>query len=396
MTSAAVADTIVHHIPMCASAPNGPRRNWHPVTITHTLIGVSGGWEAKAHKANSIDVTENHKVHTFVELDKNSPWFLKGVAGPAVQKGGLKPVQVMNAIRHKAIERDTEAAVAEAESAVAANGDANAANHSDSDPDDDPMDQLDDVMETKPATKTKPTPKRTHAWGARSAIVCVDMPARPPCLGLQHVLTQPIWVYRKGKTRNSSQEAKQNLYLRTDCLDWLLSYAADEYHCQGVTRAPETVVAEPKANYAAVAGLRITWDFSDKRWTGMFVSGPYKDTAKTLHTEDVNYARWTKLCMTLKPTDDSYKFVNLNFGAIRGRPSTLRTIAKDLLATWCAAVAEGNGYRFEKEWRFAMSTGRKKPRHDHDQSKHSPSKSESDAESDSPSTGLGVATCEDE
>jgi hypothetical protein len=184
---------------MCASAPNGPRRNWHPVTITHTLIGVSGGWEAKAHKANSIDVTENHKVHTFVELDKNSPWFLKGVAGPAVQKGGLKPVQVMNAIRHKAIERDTEAAVAEAESAVAANGDANAANHSDSDPDDDPMDQLDDVMETKPATKTKPTPKRTHAWGARSAIVCVDMPARPPCLGLQHVLTQPIWVYRKGK-----------------------------------------------------------------------------------------------------------------------------------------------------------------------------------------------------
>jgi len=281
---------------------------------------------------------------------------------------------------------ESESAVAGDQSAIAADGDATAADHNDSDSDD-PMDQLDDVTETKPAAKRQAKKKRALAPGTRSAIVRVDMPMRPPCLGLQNVPTQPIWVYRKGRAQNSCrQEAKQNLWLRTDCLGWLFSYAADEYDCQGVTRATETVGAAPKANCAAVAGLRITWDFSGKSWNGMFVSGPYEGTTKTLHTEDVTSVRWTKLCNTIKPTDDSYKFVHDTFTAIRGRPSTLRTIAKDLLATWCAAVAEGNEDSFEKEWGLAMRAGRKKPRYDHDHN----------ADSDSQPTGLGVATCDDE
>ena len=82
------------------SATVGPRP-WSPVTTLNSMVNIRGGYNTRGEPARSIEYTVGHTSHTFVALDKNATWFLKGVAGPAVRKGDLKAVQVMQVIREK-------------------------------------------------------------------------------------------------------------------------------------------------------------------------------------------------------------------------------------------------------------------------------------------------------
>mgnify|MGYP003324216205 CR=1 FL=1 len=49
------------------------------------------------------------------------------------------------------------------------------------------------------------------------------------------------------------------LWIRLDCIDWLISYAADEHYYQGVSRSdPLTAVA--------ARDYEIEFDYQDKSW----------------------------------------------------------------------------------------------------------------------------------
>ena len=85
------------------------------------------------------------------------------------------------------------------------------------------------------------------------------------------------------------------VYLRTDCLDWLLSFGADEHHFQGVVRSEPAKGAQKVANCAAVAGLRLTWDFQGKAWDAEFVSGTFQGTQKRLATQHITGEQWANL-----------------------------------------------------------------------------------------------------
>ena len=75
------------------------------------------------------------------------------------------------------------------------------------------------------------------------------MPKRPPCAGVEqgevvdvHVLMHP--------------GGHRAMYLRMDSIDWLLAYAADEQHYQGIPRAPP-----PEEPAVADEPYTIRWDF---------------------------------------------------------------------------------------------------------------------------------------
>ena len=182
----------------------------------------------------------------FLEVAKHFDWVTKAVAGPKAQKGDLKNVRVIDDIREKLL----------AAPAVAEDGE-------------DPMDALDEL--DQPIFKVA---KRRRGGTKRSdpGVVSLQMPTRPLCVGSKDA-DQTVYVYlRAGKAR--SDPKRSTLYIRDDCLDWFLSYAADEHLHQGIV---DTAVAEdgaPEGNCPEVPGLRVEWNFSTKVWLAEFVSGP--------------------------------------------------------------------------------------------------------------------------
>ena len=85
------------------------------------------------------------------------------------------------------------------------------------------------------------------------------------------------------------------IIIRKDCLDWFLSYAADEHLHQGIV---DTAVAEdgaPEGNCPEVPGLRVEWCFSTKVWLATFVSGPNAGKKTSLGPQDLTVADWAKM-----------------------------------------------------------------------------------------------------
>ena len=54
---------------------------WRKIEVNDNLINVKGGFNAKFELAPSVSYAVRDRFHRFVQLSKNAPWFLKGVAG---------------------------------------------------------------------------------------------------------------------------------------------------------------------------------------------------------------------------------------------------------------------------------------------------------------------------
>ena len=211
-------------IPIAACKGNTPCK-WKAVKVIQGQVNVAGGCSPTAHSAISIYLTIDKTDHLFVKLDKNAHWFLKGCGGSHVGKGGLLAVDVFHAIRRgfNAVEH-----VGHPDTAVAEDP-TNEDTHEDtdnSDDADDPMDDLDDVVAPAPKAKAK-----AKANECRSVMRAFKMPIRPPCVADEGNAMTTIYVYRSPATNSQNNNS---LFLRSDGLDWLLSYAADELHFQGV------------------------------------------------------------------------------------------------------------------------------------------------------------------
>jgi len=275
----------------------------------------------------SVPITMGLITFRFLQLDKNADWFLKGVGGGKCQKGDLKYVNVMEAIRVKFNQGedfdDDGPAVAEKNDACAA---------TDDDESDDPMDALDVVMATP--EKPKAPPKKKLA--TRSLVKSLDMPNKPPCVATDDAKdTSAIVVYRDCKKRSHA-----SLFLRTDGVDWLLSYAADELYFQGVFPTVETAVAGMiTANCPEVPDLHLEWDFHTKAWKGEFISGPSVGLTRIFGTADLTAQRLS--LMRDAGIEDK-----------EGRTDLVaKHRAKAFITLWCQAIANGQPHvEFEEKW----------------------------------------------
>ena len=325
---------------------------WKPVQVFDACIALSGGLSSTGPSmANSISYQQDGQTRTFVELRKNASWFLKGVAGPRTQKGDLKTVTVVNDIRER-LRRSLGAA--EDDEAEEGAGTIVADPGHDSDEDIGPMDTLDAVVDLVPRqrAKGKAKPKKGPP---RAQVYQLTMPKRPECAGKDQKETIRIWVYRKpGPPRTAT------LYLRTDCLDWLLSYAADQHHFQGVERADPARSVQDVANCSAVAGLRLTWEFAEKAWDAMFVTGAFQGFQRRVALADITRDLWDKM--------KSQSFVDVYW--VNATLAQRKLFAKTLITLWCDAITRGGEEAFKTEWgvgESAFETPKKKRRHQRDE-----------------------------
>ena len=300
--------------PMAARSGHRRGGTWKQVKLSQEHLIMSGGFHAKFEVVPVILYQSGTTTHRFVELNKNAQWFLKGVGGLQTSKGDLKAVQILQAVGVQFL-LAVAGLDAEAEAPDADSGE-------------DPMEQLDDVLIPTAKAKTKGQAKPN----LKQALVQeFEMPKRPPCTGTDQKDTIVISVYRKagkGKGRGS-------YFLRSDFLDWLLSYAADELHFQGVVRAPSPEAKE--ANCPAVADVHLRWDFGVKGWYAEFVSGPFVGATRCFQVVELTSWRWGRMA-------------ELSFVGLRTNSSAQKNAAKHFITRWCQAISTSQADEFEKSW----------------------------------------------
>ena len=311
---------------------------WQEVKIVEDQVGISGGFLVKPLSVSCIQVfvkplsapspqEVTDKIHMrFVEVAKNSEWFLKAVGGVKTQKGELGSVRVLEELRNR-LSKKCDAAVADD-------------SEDDIEKEDDPMDALDDVLET-PCKKTKSDakPKAKGKTMTQSSIVEVIMPKRPPCAGEDDGdFTVTLYLY--GLNKHSKMKNVAKVIIRVDCISWLIAYAADEHFFQGVLRVEDE---EPKAaNSTAVAGLNIEWDFTCDAWKAEFVSGALLGTVRTLAMTDVSEKLWKKMVASSLPgAEGNFKETSV---------AKKKQVCKEFMELWSGAIAAKNEKVFEKSW----------------------------------------------
>jgi hypothetical protein len=360
MASASNKETVV---PVAASAA-GPGK-WRSAALVHGVVSIVGGFSMQPMTGSSIEYMDGGIMSTFVLLDKNAQWFLKGVGGPQVRKGDLKAVTVLQQIRDRfneqPIEHDTTVAgascttipdTAVAESICAAVADECG----------DPMDDLDDLPKSvaKPHVKA---PRNKHT--KKSEVRHFDMPMRPPCAAQGCTERVTLGVYRKPVaahhkagtlTRNNTM-----LYLKSDCINWLLSYAADELHHQGIAATLDDDPMSPQSrsgNCTDIENLQLEWDFSGRGWTAKFVGGTFKGVTKEFYNRQLSGPIWDML-------KDKYPEIGSRENSSLHQK---KQSAKLFVLAWCRAIVENTGDTFEAMWNLddlaVLETPQKKPRLD--------------------------------
>ena len=355
-----MADT--HDIPKRRRAPKPPisrtvqgSRKWHAIAIKHDRLSVRGGYNARPEAAACIQYRVGERIDTFVELDKNANWFLKGVGPPKTSKGDLKPVKVIEMIRHHwhlslAGQADATSAVdASATAAVAVEGNAAVA---DSPVEDiDPMDQLEEIpnmhkpkvtAKAKAKAKAQRKKKTECLLQRRMQPAPLEVATRPPCAASDADDKTEIWIFQSDKGRLVSKRHDCGLFLRVDSIGWLLAYAADELKFQGVIATlPDG--GEQSPNCDAVAGLCVEYDFGSNRfggaWEAMFLVGELLGTQKRVLVTDLNRLMWQKLADISKV--EGY----LRHADYRQK----KYAAKEFLILWCAALADAKPEAAELE-----------------------------------------------
>ena len=312
-------------------------KQWHNVTIEHHQITIKGGYNHKGEVADCIQYRcEDQLVHTFVALHKEAKWFVKGVGGQ--QKGDLTRVNVLQMIRallnDTGCEKETCPAVAGSDSQSSVAGDG---------ADEDPMEALVTLesvtstvadLVTKPTDlvkkPTKPIVKRRQL--DRAGVQEFKVPRRPPCVSGGKLEEVTIFVYMQPARKKQAVH-----YLRSDCLDWLLSYAADELSCQGVARTDLNPKGCPaiakKPNCPAVADIHLAWDFGQKRWEAIVLAGHMQGEVIHFGVNDVTRTLFNKL-RDMDLVGTSYY--------CKTHMSTNKAAAKEYIILWCKAITTHN------------------------------------------------------
>ena len=310
--------------------------NWCAVSIESHQIVIKGGFNRRGEMAEAMQYKcADNVTHTFVALRKEAAWFVKGVGGKA--KGDLKAVQVLQMLRHEASKADFVALGAEPCPAVAGSDSQSSSASAADAVEEDPMESLisresvaDSVVEL-----VKHNPKKRKI--ARADVLTLTVPTSPPCVGAANKGRTNIFVYApQGKRKNAV------LYLRADCISWLLSYAADELGCQGVSRTDGSSETSPqKANCSAVDNIHLEWNFEYKRWDAVMLAGHAKGEVMQFGAGDVTPA----LFKSLRGLDLATSWYS------KTNTSANKLAAKEYIILWCKAMTENTLEEFHTVFR---------------------------------------------
>ena len=129
--------------------------------------------------------------------------------------------------------------------------------------------------------------------------------------------------------------------IRSDCIDWLLSYAADEFHRQGIAETAGAGVHDQQANCPEVPGLRLEWDFATKAWLAEFVSGTCAGAKRRFGLTDLTEEHWAS--MTASGASDAGG--DLKSADLHRR----KAVAKELIMRLCVEPAVADSFTTPKK-----------------------------------------------
>ena len=313
---------------------------WTDVSIHADQVVIKGGCNSKGELADSIQYKDADGVtHQFVAVHKNAMWFLKGAGG--TKKGDLKAVTVLEMLRLKTRADDLVDVVPNPAVAGAAAGSDSQTTTTDTidddDDDDDPMASmmsLEAVAESLGGlVKDSATAKRERVQKkrklSRASVQELKVPLRPACVGHNRGEETTIVLYNKVEKKNTV------LCLRTDCINWLLSYAADELACQGVSCGDASSASTPQKANGHTDNVYLEWNFQLKRWDASFIAGPAQGQMIHFGLKDVTPA----LCKKLR------QLGLVNCWYCKSSTSTLKSVAKVYIVLLCKAL---NNERLEE------------------------------------------------
>ena len=308
------------------SLTRADKGKWEPVAVVGGIVNIKGGYNRSGKRGSSISYQVDNTIHVFVELDKNAEWFLKGVGGTKIQKGDLKAVLALELIRElfkKKLETepDAEAAVDQEQLSAVAGSQSES---QEQDEDFDPMDQMDDLEAVVPLSKGGKPPKIKPP---KAVVQELEVPTKPRCTGCDRDGKTVVFVYRSSDKRSNGR-----YYLRVDCIEWLLAYAADELAFQGVDQAIPEPTPSPAGNCSEVADLRVEWDFDAKAWDATFVAGALVGTTRRMSISDLDKHVWDRLRQ-----QSLTQMATFHNASQLGKKQGLR----EFMVLWCGAIARG-------------------------------------------------------
>jgi hypothetical protein len=309
-------------------------RKWKPPRIRTDTVSVGGGFGGKTFVVQTLQIaTSPSKEDTFVECCKNSDWFRHAVGGEGVGKGECRFVDVLEILRKKVNEQFSGTAVAGEDDAPLASLE------SDSPVADmiDPMDQLDDGA----AAATARPLKRARRKANFHKVVTLPMPLHPPCAVADCHDTKDVMCYYGGKTCKKT-------FVRITDIPWLLAYAADEHHFQGVAAIQEPTMRDSRrCNVPEIPDLHISWDFHKRMWLAEFIEGPFLSLKKTFSMAQLLHDRWSLMQDT--------GFLPADIDLVAATPKQKKDAAKKFILMWCDAIVHASGQEFEELWGLAVS-----------------------------------------
>ena len=299
---------------------------WCNVSIKDAQITITGGFNTKGELAESIQYKcANNVTNIFVALHKEAQWFVKGVGG--ARKGELKAVNVLTMIRQKASEADFQSIDSETSPAVAGSDSGPAVAGSDSQgsavsAEYDPMDEMIALDSVAEAISIKTSTKKRKV--DRASVQELQVPTRPQCVGTASQGETTIFVYTPPSRKNRVP------HLRSDCIPWLLAYAADELACQGVSRDDAASDCTPQKANCAIENVHVEWNFASKMWDATFVGGHAQGEFLHFGPSDVTPALLKQL-RVLERANGWYS---------KSSSSSNKNAAKEYVLIWCKAVNE--------------------------------------------------------
>jgi hypothetical protein len=202
----------------------------------------------------------------------------------------------------------------------------------------DAMDETDEAVAGIVPKSKKKTPKKKPKTAAqrRAMVQEFEVPTRPLCAGRDKDDKTVVCVYRQPI---SDVSTKSRLYLREDCIEWLLAYAAAEFASQGVEPTSPAPTPHKAGNCAAVADLYLDYDYNVKGWEGKFLAGPCVGTKKRMSIYDLNAEVWGLLKAKSAVAEGCY----LSKATLLEKKHAV----KEYMTMWCAAITRNESADFE-------------------------------------------------
>ena len=178
----------------------------------------------------------------------------------------------------------------------------------------------------------------------------LEMPKRPICAGGgEDKITISVYLKSGSKHTNS---AKRPVWLNSSCIGWLIAYAADEKHFEGVQR--DTVEKNKDPNCDSHKDLFVEWQIDTHSWIGEFVDGPLCGTKRELFISSITKVHWEKMKISSIIQDQTGDFDAAS-------EVTKKQVAKKLLMVWMSALRDNQGPEFEQVWQLEQASEKTAP-----------------------------------